>query len=90
MSRATDNVIPMIATAHRQELDQLAARVGLSLQGRIHDGTTTLTFLAGDTPLVTLIGVREASVWLHGYVSAVVQLDPSVRPDMPVWLSLEP
>jgi hypothetical protein len=80
----------MITTAHRQELNQLAARVGLSLQGRVHEGTTTLTFLAGETPLVTLVGLREASLWLHGYVSAVVRLDPSIRADMPAWLCLEP
>jgi hypothetical protein len=80
----------MINTANRQELDQLAALVGLSLHGRIRDGTTSLTFLLADTPLVTLVGLREASLWLHGYVSALVRLDPSVRRDVPAWFSLEP
>ena len=80
----------MIHTANRQELNQLAARVGLSLRGRVHDGTTSLTFFADESPLVTLVGLRESSVWLHGYVSAIVLLDPDVRRDVPAWLSLEP
>jgi len=38
----------MIRSLKRPELDHLAARVGLSVQGKTHDGTTTLTFLAGE------------------------------------------
>jgi hypothetical protein len=78
----------MIPTVKRQELDRLAARVGLSIQGKTHNGTTTLTFIAGEAPLAALVGLREASVWLHGYVSAVVQIDPGVRRDVPVLLGL--
>jgi hypothetical protein len=48
---------------------------------------TDLTFLAGDTPLVAVVGMHDASVWLHGYVSAVVQTDPSIRRDLPEWLT---
>jgi hypothetical protein len=80
----------MITTAHRQELNQLVARVGLSLPGRVHVGTTTLTFLTDETPSVTLVGLREVSLCSHAYVSAVLLLDPSIRADMPAWLSLEP
>jgi hypothetical protein len=80
----------VIRSLKRSELNHLAARVGLSVRGKTQGGMTTLTFLAGDTPLVAVIGMHEASVWLHGYVSAVVQIDPNVRRDAPAWLASTP
>jgi hypothetical protein len=78
----------MIRTVNRQKLNLLAARVGLTIRDRAHEGTTTLTFTAGDMPLAAVVGLHEASVWLHGYVSAVVQVDTSFRRDAPEWLAL--
>jgi hypothetical protein len=80
----------MIRSLKRPELNLLAAKVGLSVRGKTQDGTTTLTFLAGQAPLAAVVGLHEASVWLHGYVSAVVQIDPSLRRDAPEWLDLTP
>jgi len=76
----------MIRSLKRPELDLLAARVGLSVSGKAHDGTTTITFLAGERPIADVVGLRDASVWLHGYVSAVVQIDPRLRREPPEWL----
>jgi hypothetical protein len=53
----------MTTTAHRQELNQLA-RVGVSLPGRVHEGTATLTFLATETSLVTLVGLHAIFIAL--------------------------